>query len=75
MNDSEIKEEFEEMMSGVEPYREEDPTIIKLEALQERITLIKKVKKYKTLFGLCLICTIISFGVAVRGILMGLGVL
>lgn len=70
MKDRETKEEFEEMMSGVEPYREEDPTIIKLEALQERIALIKEIKKNKMLFLLSLTCAIICFGVAVLGYTM-----
>lgn len=67
MKDREIKGEFEELMSGVEPYREEDPTIINLEALQERIALIKEIKKYKMPFWVSLTCAIICFGVAVLG--------
>ena len=45
-----LKEEFEELTKDIEPYIEKDPTIIKLDGLQERITLINEVEKYKILF-------------------------
>lgn len=54
-----LVEDFEEIMLGVEPYREEDPTIIKLEALQERIVLRREVIKYKMLLYSAIVWTIL----------------
>lgn len=52
MNVDKLKKEFEELMKGTEPYIEENPTLIKLDALQKRIELMAKIEKYKMLFWL-----------------------